>query len=380
MTSTQIPFESSTPGSIGMEIEFQLLNGESLDLKEGIMDLMKFYCENPFVKPEFIQNTVEIASPVCHSIMELEHKMRALVADVHEKCNDLGMAICGAGTHPFNRQLAATTPLPRYLHMEAVEGYTSHTQITFATHVHIGMGSGEEALRIMRKCKEYVPLLIALSANSPFWRGHDTDFAAFRHHILAATRSYGIPPSFCSWQEFETFMAVTTKRGVFASINDIHWDIRPRPHLGTIEVRVMDTQPTVSDAISLAAFLQALVFHLRTHGDEEADAPVIRPLHQWIERDNRYRAAHFGLHGSIYDENSDSELPMKIHYESTTKMLSKTVNELGLEKYIAHLNAKLTHINNADFQRNVYADSNSFKKVAAELVKLLQIDIANACV
>lgn len=363
-----------------MEIEFQLLDSASLDLKDGVMELMTFYGESPYVKPEFIQNTIEVASPVCHSVAELERKMRKLVADVYERCNGLGMTICGAGTHPFNRQLATTTPLPRYLHMEAVEGYTSHTQITFATHVHIGMGSGEEALRIMRNCKRYVPLLIALSANSPFWRGNDTDYAAFRHHVLAATRSYGSPPSFCSWQEFETFMEITTARGIFNSMNDIHWDIRPRPRLGTIEVRVMDSQPSVSDAVSLAAFIQALVFHLRAHADEETDAPVIRPLHQWLERDNRYRAAHFGLHGSIYDELSDTEIPMKEHYESTIDMLATTVNELGLEKYIAHLTAKVKNRNNVDFQRDIYADSQSFKRVTAALIKRLQVDILDACV
>ena len=377
MSDTQLPFKVSEISSIGMEIEFQLLDRQTLKLKEGILELMEFYRSNPFVKPEFIQNTVEVISPVCHSISELEREMRILVTDVHQKCHSLGMAICGAGTHPFSRGMAATTPLPRYLRMEAIEGFTSHTQITFATHIHVGMQSGEEALRIMRGCKRFIPLLIALSANSPFWHGHDTDYAAFRHHVLAASRSYGIPPSFQSWDEFETFIAVTTRSGIFKSINDVHWDIRPRPHLGTLEIRVMDTQPTISDAMSLAAFLQALIYHLRASEDDEVDRMMPQALHQWIERDNRYRAAHFGIHGSIYDELFDIVLPLKDHYESTVESLAKQIRELKLEKYISHLGEKVIHTNNVDIQRSIYFNHHSLKKVVRKLVEMLDTDICN---
>jgi carboxylate-amine ligase len=165
-------FKRSEPLSIGVELEFQLLKAETLDLTDGILPLMEFYPDSPYVKPECIQNTVEIASKVCTSIAELKVHLTALVDDLKAKCQALGMRLCGAGTHPFCQHLALITPLPRYLTMEERYGYLAHTQVTFATHVHLGVTSGDEAIALMRSLKPYLPLLIALSANSPFWRGY----------------------------------------------------------------------------------------------------------------------------------------------------------------------------------------------------------------
>jgi carboxylate-amine ligase len=123
-----IEFKRSEPLSIGVELELQLLQAETLDLTDGILPLMEFYPDSPYVKPESIQNTVEIASKVCTSIAELKVHLTALVADLKAKCQALGMRLCGAGTHPFCQRLALITPLPRYLAMEERYGHLAHTQ------------------------------------------------------------------------------------------------------------------------------------------------------------------------------------------------------------------------------------------------------------
>lgn len=244
-------------------MEFQIIDMESLDLTDRIMKLMELYPDSANIKPEFIQNTVEVASDICTSLPELESQVKQMVLELLGNCHDLGFTLCGAGTHPFSEQLAILTPLPRYLRMEQTSAFLAHNQITFSTHVHIGMTSGDEAISIMRQLKAYLPLLIALSASSPFWRGYDTGFASYRHRILAATRSYGIPPSFENWQFFNDFFDASQQAGVFETINDIHWDIRPRPHLGTLEIRVMDAQATVAEAAALAGLVRAIVYFLK---------------------------------------------------------------------------------------------------------------------
>jgi glutamate---cysteine ligase / carboxylate-amine ligase len=184
-----VNFKVSELRTIGMELEFQLLDAHTLDLADGILPLMDLYPGSSYIKPEVIQNTVEVASRVCCTNPELEAHLRGVVSGLQENCRNLGMTLCGAGTHPFGRRLALITPKPRYLRFEQREGLPAHTQITFSAHVHLGMTSGEEAIRMMQELRSYLPLLIALSANSPFWRGYDTGHASYRHRILAAART-----------------------------------------------------------------------------------------------------------------------------------------------------------------------------------------------
>lgn len=369
-----IPFKASSADTIGMEIEFQLLDQVSLDLIEGILPLMQRYPDSPYIKPEFIQNTIEVASPICYSIAELDQQVRFLVKDLMTNCRDLGIALCGAGTHPYSRHLAEITPLQRFLAMEKAEGYTSHTQITFATHVHIGMRSGDEAIAMMQRLTRYLPLLIALSANSPYWRGHDTNYDSFRHYVLAAARSYGEPPYFRDWQEFSEFFTVAQRAGIFETINDIHWDIRPRPHLGSLEVRVMDAQPTVSDAVALAAMIQALVAYLRSDIVPQRQC-IPNALHQWINRDNYYKAAHHGLRASYFDEYRETSLPISQLYDEIRQCILPVVIELNTQVFFERLTERVISGGNAQLQRQLFNETHTLKQMVASLVTALETDI-----
>jgi carboxylate-amine ligase len=301
-----IAFHPSDGFTVGMEMEFQLVDKQTLDLVDGILPLMEIYPGSEYIKPEMIQNTVEVASRPCKNTAELEHHMQSLVSELIARCEELGMRLCGAGTHPFCKRLAAITPRPRYQSMERAGGLLIHNQVTFATHVHMGMPSGDEAVRLMHDLKVYLPLLIALSANSPFWHGNDTGYAAYRHRILASSRNYDIPPDFADWKAFEHFFITMQHARVIEGINDIHWYIRPRPHLGTLEVRIMDAQPTVFEAVSLAAFIQGLALFLQaTRNGHEGDKPL-QPLSWWSLKDNCFIASRFGIDAQfIVNEEGD---------------------------------------------------------------------------
>lgn len=369
-------FRSSNPLSIGMEMEFQLLDAQTLDLVDGIMPLLEFYRNNPYVKPEFIQNTVEVCSKICDNLVDLKSHVLSLVVDLQSKCKELGMKLCSAGTHPFSRQLGIITPLPRYLRQEKRTGYLGHTQITFATHVHIGMESGNEAVRVMRQLKTYLPLLIALSANSPFWRGYDTDCVAYRHRILAATRSYGIPPSFETWNDFCRFLNATCGAGIFETINDIHWDIRPRPHLGTLEIRVMDAQPTVSEAITLVGFIRALATYLKNTGASTRPPELPGDTHWWIEKDNHYQASRLGLKAKYVKDEAGSLTDMTMLYRDVLAAIEDTAAQLGQSSWLEQL--RTTVNNGASYvrQRDVYEKTGSLKKVVVSLIDTLEKEIA----
>lgn len=294
--------------TVGMEMEFQLVDTHSLDLVDGIMPLMELYPGSHNIKPEMIQNTVEVASEPCRTTAELEQHMNSLVTGLRSRCEALGMRLCGAGTHPFCTRPAAVTPQPRYLSMKSEAGLLIHRQVTFATHVHLGMPSGDEALQLMRELKPYLPVLVALSANSPYWHGDDTGFAAWRLRVLAASRNYDFPPDFADWRAFERFLATMRHAAVIDDMRDVHWHIRPRPHLGTLEVRIMDVQPTVTMAISLAVFIQALVLFLRAARNGNSTEKPLQPLSWWSLKDNCYIASRYGIDAKfIVNEKGDIE-------------------------------------------------------------------------
>lgn len=327
-------FNASEPLTVGAEIEWQLLDAETLDLTDGIMRLMDYYPRSRVVKPEFAQNMVETTSPVCANAGELHSDLLDLVADLAGHCHELHMRICGAGTHAFGRQLALVTPMPRYRRIEQSTGYLAHTLLTFATHVHLGMPSGEVAIKTKNALRRYLPLLIALSAASPFWRGYDTGYVAYRHRILAATRSFGLPPTFSDWDDYAHFFRTMKRAGTFKGIRDIHWDIRPHHDFGTIEIRAMDAQATVLDAAALAAFLRALVFHLWSEPDEDK---LPRPLPWWIEKENHFQASRLGLDAPYVADREGRIIPLSELWDQVIERVHPAARSMGEAGYVDHL-------------------------------------------
>ncbi|MCH8074012.1 MAG: YbdK family carboxylate-amine ligase, partial [Proteobacteria bacterium] len=288
-------FNASPQPTVGVEWELQLLDPITLDLVDGIIPLMEFFPNTDFVKPEYIQSCVELTSDIAENSEKAIAHIQGSLTKLLQRCTELEMDACASGTHPFCRRLALITPLPRYQRIEKDVGYLAHTQITFSTHVHIGMKSGDEAMRVISLLAPALPAFIALSANSPFWRGHETGHAAYRHRILAAAPSFGLPPALGTWGEFADFMSAAQRSGMVHSIKDVHWDIRPHPDFGTIEIRAMDAASDLSALQALVAFARSLALCLRDAPVDAVSTILPLDLPGWIARENRFRAAHLGL-------------------------------------------------------------------------------------
>lgn len=299
-------FEPSPANTVGVEWELQLLDPESLDLIDGIMPLMEFFPNTTYVKPEFIQSCVELTSCVSkNSDVAIEHLRESLQMTL-QRCSELEMSVCGAGTHPFCRRLALITPLPRYRVMAKESGYLAHRQITFSTHVHVGMASGDQAIFVMSRLRPALSALIALSANSPFWRGHETGHAAYRHRILAAAANYGLPPRFDDWRAFDEFLTAARRARMIRHFKDIHWDIRPHPDFGTLELRAMDSASDLRTVHGLVAFARCLILRLAEASAQEVSEVLPGDLPYWIEKQNRFRAGLRGLDAEyVVDKNGD---------------------------------------------------------------------------
>lgn len=333
-----LPFASSILGSLGVELELQIVDARSLDLRDGILPIMERLRDSPYVRPELMQECVEVGSRVCNSAAEVESHLAEVCGILHEEAAKLGMALCGMGTHPFCRRLATITPRPRYETLAARSGYLAHTQQTFATHVHVGVRSGAEAIRAMRAMRVYLPVLLALAANSPYWRGHETDCASYRHRILAATRSYGIPPVFDSWEHFSAFFRSTERAGLFTSVKDIHWDIRPQPKFGTLEVRIMDAQSDIRHVAELAALIRALVVHV-VRDDRTEAFPIQLPW--WSEKENHFQAAQQGLDANYICHPNGTTMPLREVCATVITKMTAVAAEQGDGAYLEALQADL---------------------------------------
>jgi carboxylate-amine ligase len=367
-------FKGSPHPTLGMEIELQLLDPNTLDLVDGILPLMASYPQQPFTKPEYNQATVEINSPVCSNIDELETNMVSVLTKLQARCEELEMVICGAGTHPFSQRLVPITPVKRHRVQYEMAGYLSYW-LTFAEHVHVGMPSGDEAVAIARMLKPYLPILLALSANSPFWQGYDTGYASFRQRLLASRETYGIPPGFKNWQDFATFFDSVKRAGIVETIRDLHWDLRLQPHWGTLEVRVMDTQPTLQEALMLAAFIHSLIVYLQRYRAGEEIGFLLRPHHWWLEKENHFRASRWGLEANYIENSQGKTRPMKQLIGDILDSLKATAAELGETKYLQLVRDRLQIIPGYIRQRQVWQTTGSQQAVVAFLVRQLKQEL-----
>jgi glutamate---cysteine ligase / carboxylate-amine ligase len=358
-------FSPSELGTVGVELELQIVDPMSLDARDGILPIMERVGSAPYIRPEFVQDCVEIGTRVCRSAAEIEEHLRQVASHLHREAESLGLALCSTGTHPFCRHLGTMTPVPRFLELEAQAAFVARTQQVFATHVHVGMVSGSQAIAVMQELRSYLPMLLALSANSPFWRGYNTDCASYRTRLLATTRDYGLPPNLESWEQFCELCDVAQRAGFFKSIKDIHWDLRPQPSLGTLEIRIMDAQSRVGRVAELAALVRALVVYLTR--DERAPG-LPGPLPTWIEKQNHYQASVLGLDAPYVFDVSGATCRLGDLCQHVAACVYDVAAELGDAAYLDALPSGLLQRPGYVVQREALARRRSFRGVVEELI------------
>ncbi len=234
-------------------------------------------------------------------------------------------------------------------------GYLIQQATVFGQHVHVGCASGDDAIYLLHGLSRFVPHFIALSAASPYMQGTDTRFASSRPNIFSAFPDNGPMPWVSNWQQFEALFRCLSYTTMIDSIKDLHWDIRPSPHFGTVEVRVMDTPLTLSHAVNMAGLIQATAHWLLTE----------RPFkHQ--EKDyllykfNRFQACRYGLEGVVTDPHTGDRRPLT---EDTLRLLEKiapSAHKIGASSAIEALHRQvISGLNEAQLMRDFVADGGS---------------------
>jgi glutamate---cysteine ligase / carboxylate-amine ligase len=274
-------FGRSSRWSVGLEEELFVLDAETLEprpVPPGMLDGVRF-------KAELFASVVELNTGICRDVHEAVSELAQLRAEAGRRAAEAGLALAAAGTWPTAvSEEEPVTQDPGYLAFVDYAGSAARRQYCSGLHVHVGVASPAESLERLEAVLPWLPLLLAVSANSPYAAGRETGLASTRAEILTLLPRSGAPPKFASYAEWERFAERLVELGLADQITRIWWDVRPHPRFGTLEVRMPDQPTRLATTGALAALVVALVAGVRS-------AP---PADRGLYAQNRWAALRFG--------------------------------------------------------------------------------------
>jgi carboxylate-amine ligase len=359
-------FGSSSAYSLGVEEEFQLLDPRTFELVPVVEDVLASVpaSEHAQVKHELMQSVVETSTKVCADVPEAAADLARLRELVARAAGDAGAVLASAGTTPISTwEQQAITDKPRYRDIVANLQWVARRELIFGLHVHVGVDSVDKCMHVFNAIRADLPLLLALSANSPFWQGAATGLQSSRIKVFDAFPRSGMPPAFPGgWDEFEAVLARGKASGRIPDHTYVWWDVRPHPVFGTIEVRICDAQSRLRDTLALSALVQALV---AWHGDRfDAGVAAGTPEPQLLVEENRWSAARYGLDGEMIDFATDELVPTR---HLVAKLLDRTepvARRLGSSEWFDQL-AGMLHRTGASRQLDAWLEGGRSTHAAA---------------
>ena len=351
--------------SVGVEEELMILDAGSLDLVNAIEKMLD---EVPVgeVKPELLESVLEIATDPCDGPLEAADQLRSLRLAVVERAGGQGLAIGSAGTHPFARwEQQRIVARPRYRDLISALRFVARQELIFGMHVHVGLDDPEKAISVANGMRLHLPLLLALSANSPYWQGAATGLMSTRMPIFRAFPRVGVPPYYLDWDDYVRRIDFMVASGVIEDYTYLWYDVRPHPRLGTVEVRVMDGQTRLEHTVGLVALVQALVRALAMAHDA-GEVPARHP-HEMLD-ENRWIAARHGLNGELVDLPTTKRAPIKALARRLLDEAREHAQDLGTEAAIDGVSDLLDRGNGAQRQIVVYEANHDMHELMAEIV------------
>jgi carboxylate-amine ligase len=296
-------FATGPEYTVGIEEELMLLDAHDLALAPGVEQIVSGVSDDR-VKPELMRSQIEVATSPSRSIADALEDLLDLRSRVIRVAAEHALRVAGCGTHPYSlaedQQLTARD---RYRELAAELRYPLRREVCFGMHVHVAVGGPDKAMRVIEAMLADLPLLLAVSASSPFWRGEPTGLRSTRTVVFQSLPRSGVPPAFGSYEDYALGVERLQRAGAILDHSYLWWDIRPHPRFGTIEVRSLDVQPRALDSVAIAGLVQALVRHYGRrydHGERFPEAD------RFVVGENRWLAARHGLNAPMVDVDSDT--------------------------------------------------------------------------
>ncbi len=352
--------------TIGLEEELMIVDGQSYDLVNAIESLLEEAPDGE-IKPELMESVLEIATKPCANTAEAGIQLRSLRRQVATTAASKDLVIGSAGTHPFamweDQRIVAR---PRYRDLISALRFVARQELIFGLHVHVGIDDPDKAIHVANGMRVHVPVLLALSANSPFWRADRSGLMSTRTPIFRAFPRVGIPPAYDDWDHYCREIDFMVRSGAMEDYTYLWYDVRPHPRFGTVEIRACDAQTRVEHTLALAALTQAMVKELCEHyeaGEQLTDYP-------WQMLDeNKWLAARHGLDGELVDLPSSDRVQTKHLARRLLDRLREHAQDLGSDGDLDGIDDLLRGGNGATRQIVVYEANHDLREVMSEIVE-----------
>jgi glutamate---cysteine ligase / carboxylate-amine ligase len=351
--------------TLGVEEEFQILDPETRELRSHVQEILdegKILLKER-VKPEMHQSVIEIGTGICKNIAEVRQDVGEMRTEIIRLARKNGMRVASAGTHPFSNWADQKIfPDPRYDSVVQEMQLLARANLIFGLHVHVGIKDRSLAFQIMNEALYFLPHMLALSTNSPFWLGRNSGLKSFRTKVFDRFPRTSIPEYFDTPAEFDEFVRILVKTNSIDNGKKIWWDVRPHPFFETIEFRVCDVPMRLDETLTLAALFQAICVKLYKLRLQNLG---FRRYRRALILENKWRASRWGIEGKLIDFGKEIEVPFRELVAEMLAFVDDVVDELGSRHEVFDgVNWILENGTGADRQLRVFeATGGDLKKV-----------------
>jgi carboxylate-amine ligase len=358
-------FNKSPNPTIGVEIEIQILDAETLQLSPGAPEILKMVHSSmkEKIKPEFIKSMVEINTKICSNVSEVEDDLKNTFSHLRDIAEGLGTNLYLTSLHPFSKSShQAVADHPRYSRIMNELQLIGRRFITQGLHVHIGVDDEEKVIKVNNNMRIYLPLLLALTTSSPFYESEDTGLMSYRTKLFEALPLAGMPDSLEGWTGFRKLIDLLKRNNIIESVKDIWWDVRPHPDFGTVETRICDLPCSLNEILAVTALIQALVITI----SEQFENP---DFNIQILRSNKWQAARYGLDGFYVDPIFGRKHSMRDAVLNLYRFVKPAAEALRSVHYLDLIPDIVERGSGSHLQRKYYADNG---RSFTEMIKVIQ--------
>lgn len=355
--------------TLGIEEEYQVIDPDTRDLRSHIESQIIAQGKTLLkeaVKAEMHQSVVEVGTGICKNIKEAGSELKSLRSHIVDLARKNRFQLAAAGTHPFaDWRKQDIYPDERYQIIVQDLKMVARANLIFGLHVHVGIEDPETAIHLMNAARYFLPHILALSTNSPFWLGMDTGLKSYRCKVFDKFPRTNIPDQFASYGEYERFVKLLIKTNCIDNAKKIWWDIRPHPNFPTLEFRICDVPMRADETIAITALIQATMLKLwKLHSKNQS----FRIYNRALLMENKWRAARYGIDGKMIDFGKETEVPVRDLILEYLELIDDVVDELGSREEINYIHRILEEGTGADRQLRVFQETGDWTKVVDYIV------------
>ncbi len=354
--------------TLGIEEEFQVIDPESRQLRSHISQMFAEGEEKlqEKIQRELHQSVIEIGSKICADIGEARREVTETRAQIARIARHHGLRIAAGGTHPSTHWSdVATNENPRYNRILDDLQVVARANVIFGLHIHVGLEDKETLIHVFNMARYFVPHILALSVNSPFWCGRETGWKSYRTKVFEKFPRTGIPDAFNSFTEYEDFVRDLIRTKSIDTGKMIWWDLRPHWRYPTLEFRCCDMAMRVDETIALAALCQALVAKLYVLHKKNLSFRLHRRA---LIMENKWRAARWGVGGYLIDLGKMEEVPTPRLVAELLDFVDEVVDDLGVRSELGYLREIVAGGTGADRQLRVWHEKRDLNAVVDYMV------------